>query len=692
VKSQTAARAQGIEIGRPGGTVAIIATIWVALLALLAAPASGSGGHRRVGASIIGQVEVAGEPRAGWRVELRAATSQGSRLLDAAVSRGDGRFRLRPRRASRDAVLYVLANRGATQRMLAVLGPPAEASRKVVVNELSTVASVWTSAQFIDGASIRRNRVGLVAAARNVPNLVDLETGGLGKVVQNAVNGTRTNTVATINTLASILADCLQEGCADFFALATPPGEPLATTTLEALVYVARNPWHNVVPIFELRPAASDGADDNPAFIPTLLWPPTAWTLSLVYAEGGFNAPGGMSIDAWGGLWTNNNFMPGSQSILTNTLGPPSPSIAYTGTGATQLRSNGTAQSPATGYLGGGTFGAAFGIAIDQRGHVFIGNFAGDSLSELRPDGSPVSPDSSSPYASDGGYHHPSFDDIQSVIVDRSGHVWVTNLGGNSVSQLVDGDPNDIRVWGLGCDDGFERPWGLASDGQGRVWVTNFAANSVSVIDPTTAGDLCPLASYPLSNDPLSAPQGVAVDQQGNVWVARTAGAGVTLLKASEGFTPPHTFDADRTAVGPWGVAIDGNDNVWVANFGSKRLSHFCGLNTAACPPGLSTGEPISPDITGYAFDGLVRNTGVAIDQAGNVWVANNFDDVGVCLEGSAVTPEGELTTVQEERQQTHCGGNGAVVVFGVAKPVAAPLIGPPRPPPLAPSPDGRQP
>ena len=36
--------------------------------------------------------------------------------------------------------------------------------------------------------------------------------------------------------------------------------------------------------------------------------------------------------------------------------------------------------------LGGGTFGAAFGVAIDDRDHVYIGNFAGDSLTELTPD------------------------------------------------------------------------------------------------------------------------------------------------------------------------------------------------------------------------------------------------------------------------------------------------------------------
>lgn len=80
----------------------------------------------------------------------------------------------------------------------------------------------------------------------------------------------------------------------------------------------------------------------------------------------------------------------------------------------------------------------------------------------------------------------------------------------------------------------------------------------------------------------------------------------------------------------PWGITVDGNDNVWVANFGKKRLSQFCGLRPATCPPGIDTGDPISPDGTGYGFDGLVRSTGLAIDPSGNVWVTNNWKTVPV--------------------------------------------------------------
>jgi hypothetical protein len=65
--------------------------------------------------------------------------------------------------------------------LLSVLGntPPSN----VVLNELTTVASAFTNARFINGEAISGNPLGLRIAAGNAPNLVDPATGGWGKVV-----------------------------------------------------------------------------------------------------------------------------------------------------------------------------------------------------------------------------------------------------------------------------------------------------------------------------------------------------------------------------------------------------------------------------------------------------------------------------------------------------------------------------
>ncbi len=171
------------------------------------------------------------------------------------------------------------------------------------------------------------------------------------------------------------------------------------------------------------------------------------------------------------------------------------------------------------------------------------------------------------------------------------------------------------------------------------------------------------------------APLGVAVDSLGNVWVTNS---GVVKVPCTDqgGIFPPTTrptlTEIDRSGGGasatpftgggltvPWGVAVDGDDNIWVANFAGRRLSEFCGARTENCPQGYKTGDPISPK-TGYTSNGLTRNTGVAIDPSGNVWLANNWLTLAI---------------------QTNPGGHAMVVFVGLAAPIKTPLIGPPNRP-----------
>ena len=108
--------------------------------------------------------------------------------------------------------------------------PPA----KVTINEMTTVASVWTNAQFLDGVALKGNSLGLHIAAGNVPNFIDLETGGWGPAIQDPLNGPQTPTMANFATLADVLAGCVTrvtaDACDKLFAAATPPKGSAPTT------------------------------------------------------------------------------------------------------------------------------------------------------------------------------------------------------------------------------------------------------------------------------------------------------------------------------------------------------------------------------------------------------------------------------------------------------------------------------
>ena len=163
---------------------------------------------------IAGQVLAGGGRVEGATVTLWAATAVAPVQLGRAATGADGRFTISSAAASaKDASLYLIAEGGKSSAdrtdgdndsmaLMTVLGgtPPAS----VVINELTTIASVWTHAQFVDGTAIKGHALGLRIAAGNVPNLVDLTTGGLGPVIQDPLNSSQTTTLATFNTLANL--------------------------------------------------------------------------------------------------------------------------------------------------------------------------------------------------------------------------------------------------------------------------------------------------------------------------------------------------------------------------------------------------------------------------------------------------------------------------------------------------------
>src|SRR5581483_1400579 len=114
----------------------------------------------------------------------------------------------------------------------------------------------------------------------------------------------------------------------------------------------------------------------------------------------------------------------------------------------------------------------------------------------------------------------------------------------------------------------------------------------------------------------------------------------------------------------PWGISTDGNDTVWVFNFGAvpvgqvssvpTGISHLCGMNTKACPPGLKVGSPISPN-TGYQSNAFERITAGQFDPSGNIWITGNWKI--------------------DADPNKNPGGNSVVIAIGAAAPIKTPLI-----------------
>jgi hypothetical protein len=661
-----------------------------------------------------GKVLGGGQPITDSTVTLWAAGEGAPQQLGQTRSAADGGFTLNSTAPPGATTLYLIAKGGQPQAnaqggdnpgitFLAVLGnkPPAA----VTINEFTTVASVWTHNQFIEGTAIKGPALGLRIAAGNVPNFVDLTTGGYGAAIADALNSTQTPTIASFATLANVIAGCATrvtaDACPQLYIAATPPKGATPNDTLTAAQSIAQYPSYQPEKIFVLLEKFYPIPTGKPAlrptpFMPYLTFAPSAWVLPLKFTGGGYHAGGKLMFDSQGNVWTADNMQVGSQSQ----------DAFWQGT-ASKFSPDGKPLSPPlTGFTGGGLLGPGFGLAIDANDNAWLTSFAGNNNIVLfDKNGKPLSPPEGYTF---GG----TLNKMQGIIVTPSGDVWAADTVGNQLVYLPKGDPSKGQVHCKTSDPlrnpcKVSLPFALAIDQKDNIWVSNILGDHVTRFP---AGDPTKFETFKTG----WSGSGLAVDSLGNVWVTNKLGNSergrLKVVEMALAGKVNYDSDPDATArlthvlvdamfdqkpgweggsltvlqpdgteakfspvygkgiYAPWAVSVDGNDNIWVSNFArdSAGIVQVCGFRTENCPPGMKTGDAISPP-GGYVGGGLQLQVDVGIGPAGDVWVTNNWEDPAACYAKAA------------EGHSTRCGGQGVVVFFGMAKPVRAPLIGPAR-------------
>ncbi len=370
------------------------------------------------------------QPVAGAALQLYAAGSTGygsaaAALLKTAVTSGnDGSFTITSDyTCPANAQVYIVATGGnpglspatATNPNLAMMTGLGACSNlmpstNIMINEMTTVASVWALSRFMSGyaavGTSAGNATGLTNAFAVIPELVDPAS---GVTPGPALPGNAVLSTAELNTLADALAACVNSAggaagdttlCGQLFSATNTSGTNAGAPqdTIAAALSLARNPTLNPSTIFGL---ASSGA----AFQPTLMTAPQNFTVAITYSGGGLNAPASIAPDAAGNVWAAN----AGNSTLTE-LGP-----------------TGAAISPAGGFSGGGLNNPS-ALAIDNGGTVWVTNRSGNSVSLFSA--STGSPLAASP-VSGGGLSSPV-----SVAIDEDGSAWIANAGNNSVSAI----------------------------------------------------------------------------------------------------------------------------------------------------------------------------------------------------------------------------------------------------------------
>ena len=608
-------------------------------------------------------------PLAGAIVTACEATTAGPVVFGSARADGEGRFSIAVPRDTSESIFYATASFGSGVFLVAVLGPRLPTS--VTINELTTVAAAFSMAQFAGNQRIAGDAFGLRIAAGMNDNLVSPATGTSSEVLLASPNGDETNSLRSTRTLANLLGASVrtEPGAIDtLFALTTPPGGTPPFDTFQALVNIARYPGNNVADIYTQAKRVE-------IYTPSLARAPDAWTLAVKVNDSGddaylFGGPGNIVFDRNGYAWVTNNVVQGTPYsaeciMVLQPNGKPSDG------------SNGTPRSP---VFGGGLLGTGFGIDIDSRGYVWVGNFGWGgveppvgSVSFFGPGGEVLSQD---PFTS--GTHR-----VQGTVVDADQNVWLASFENNRVIVFPRGNPGFAFGY---QEDPDSCPFGIAMGSDGSAWVTN--SGGMKPGGESTVG------RYRIQDGKMQrvmhrelghSLKGLGVDSSGNAWIA-AGGDDVVYLLNPEGEVLG-SFGGGGI-ISPWSATVDGNDNVWVANFGrmehgsnytTASITHLAGSNPATRPPGLQTGDAISPP-TGYTLPSagsqvllhngdplygpgappshcpLMRMTNCVIDQAGNVWVTNNWKP---------------SFDVDVPPNQGNPGGDGIVIFVGLAKPPA---------------------
>ncbi|MGA2244575.1 MAG: hypothetical protein ABSH48_06235 [Verrucomicrobiota bacterium] len=367
-----------------------------------------------------------------------------------------------------------------------------------------------------------------------------------------------------------------------------------------------------------------------------------------------FDNPEGLALDGAGNLYVADS---GNNTIRK---------VTGAGVVTTVAGSAGLAGS-ADGTNGTARFNNPAGVAVDGLADLFVADAGNKTIRQITGDGVVTTLAGSAGLAgsTDGTNSIARFSYPFGLTVDSSNNLYVADtvnctireVTTNGVVTTLAGSPGQPgSMDGTGSAARFLAPTGLASASAGIVYVADAGNSTLRKISSggvvtTLAGSAGQVGS---ADDVSSAaryflPAGVAVDGAGNVYVADTGNStirkvttdgGVSTIAGSAGLTGA-TDDSNGVALFdyPSGVAVDNADNLYVAdtfNSAIRKVTAAGVVTTLAGSLGQSGSAdgPNSAALFNYP-------SGVAVDSAGNVYVADTGNDTI-----RKVTSGGTVTTL----------------------------------------------
>ena len=343
------------------------------------------------------------------------------------------------------------------------------------------------------------------------------------------------------------------------------------------------------------------------------------------------NSPSGVAVDSAGNLYiadSGNNRIREVSNYMIHT-------VAGNGTAGFN-GDNGPATSAQLSFPNG--------VAVDSAGNLYIADTNNSCVRE-------VSNGMITTVAGNGtfsGDNHPATGAQLlfpwGVAVDSTGSLYIADVDNHRIRKVSGGVIATVAgsgSYGFSGDSGaatsaqLDLPMGVAVDSAGSLYIADHGNNRIrkvsSGVIATVAGGGSSLGDNgPATSAQLNAPQGIAVDSAGNLFLAdsgnqriRKVSSGVITTVAGGGSSLGDNGPATSAQLNaPQGVAVDSDGNLYIAdslNYRVRKVSN--GVITTVAgngTPGFSgdNGPATSAQLAGPS--------GVAVDSAGNLYIADN--------------------------------------------------------------------
>jgi DNA-binding beta-propeller fold protein YncE/fibronectin type 3 domain-containing protein len=290
------------------------------------------------------------------------------------------------------------------------------------------------------------------------------------------------------------------------------------------------------------------------------------------------------------------------------------------------------------------------------------------------------------PATTQSGMYYP-----RGVAVDATGNLYVADNINSRVLQFANAaslpnGANATSVLGQATfttntsattQSGMNQPFGVAVDGSGNLYVADTGNNRVlqftnpaSLANGLNANSVLGQATFTTNGTAttqsgMNAPVGIAVHPAtGKVFVAdyinnrvlrfsstaaAISGSAAEAVLGQPDFTSNIPATTQSGMNNPYGVAVDASGNLYVSDLNNNRVLIFA--NAASLPNGANAtsvlGQPVFTSNIIFPTNqyGMHYPRGLAVDNTGNLYVADDYNQRVLIFANAATLPNGALAT-----------------------------------------------